>query len=308
MVKRENSPRLNSGGGSLSRRRVLAFTLIELLVVIAIIAILAAMLLPALALAKGKAMRSQCVSNMRQIGASCFMYAGDFADWFPVWYDPGDPGGHPRNVLNGEFYARYVVGPEAAAPNVPVPANYNIFSLIGSYYQNLGFLYGGKYIADGRILWCPSFVAPSPLGIDVYSTPTFMSTCGASAGNEGLVRSTYLFNPRVADPSNYAGGNLSLVRAYQRSRDTPGHKLFGIDYLGAESTTSGGGGMQFNQLNFAHYPSKGWVVLFTDGSARFIYSPAAFKLALEPTFDANDESAEATLDYNTIFDDLEQCQ
>jgi len=283
-----------------------AFTLIELLVVIAIIAILAALLLPALALAK--AMRTQCVSNMRQIGASSIMYAGDFADWFPVWQDPGDPGGHPLNVLNGEFYARYIVGPEAIGPNVHIPANYNIFNTVGTYFQNLGFLYGGNYIADGRILWCPSFVQPSPLAIDAYSTPTFMSTCGASGGNPGLVRSTYLFNPRVADPSNYAGGAASLTRAYQKTKDAPGHKLFGIDYLGAESTTGSGGGMQFSQLGFAHYPSKGWVVLFTDGAAKFIYSPAAFALALAPTFDANDESAESTTDYNSIFDDLEACQ
>ena len=79
-------------------RGLKGFTLIELLVVIAIIAILAAILFPVFAKAREKARQTTCLSNMKQIGMACMMYASDWDETMPIRYYAGTGGGPMVNV------------------------------------------------------------------------------------------------------------------------------------------------------------------------------------------------------------------
>jgi prepilin-type N-terminal cleavage/methylation domain-containing protein/prepilin-type processing-associated H-X9-DG protein len=120
------------------------FTLIELLVVIAIIAILAAMLLPALQLAKQQGQAAHCLGNMKQVQLAWQLYIGDFADVLPG-NDWEDEKNWSTNTGMGQ---NWVSGWETLG-DASAPDNVNTTILLNPTYAQLG-----PYIKNWQIYQC----------------------------------------------------------------------------------------------------------------------------------------------------------
>jgi len=119
-----------------------AFTLLEVLIVIAIIAILAAMLMPALSAAREKARASVCMSNLKQIGMGLFMYVQDHNGYLPPYY--AGPGKAWYDYGSNSYFARQYLGLSATSPKkgglLDCPSA--TLGWAGGYYENAYMDYG----------------------------------------------------------------------------------------------------------------------------------------------------------------------
>jgi prepilin-type N-terminal cleavage/methylation domain-containing protein len=159
---------------SLDRPKGAAFTLIELLVVIAVIAILAALLLPALSNSKAQAQQTKCLSNLKQLNVSGLMYLNDNSQHGFPYNAPTFPNYDPNAALT--WYCALTnygatdgvrVSPSTRVPPLPIPQTPGAADLVwfdgGSTVSPTLTMMFGSYGENG---WLTAFITFQPPGYD----------------------------------------------------------------------------------------------------------------------------------------------